>query len=163
MKFLVLRTDLKKKLKYIRLIVVNADIFEYELQNGTDSITENIDTDSFNDILLEKVRIAVCSQSANGSYENFLDGSGIKYLSLDGLSYAEIIERLSEEYGVNKSQIAFLNNSDTDLNLLSGLSFSVATTDAPLDVKTVSYYVSNSTGSEALNEIVRIVASAKNS
>ncbi|NIP39585.1 MAG: hypothetical protein GWO07_14785 [Candidatus Dadabacteria bacterium] len=163
MKFLVLRTDLKRKLKYIRLLVVDAGIFASELTNGGGSFGDNIERDMQSSLILDRVRVVICSENDGGGYENLLNGSGIKYISLDGLSYAEIIERLCADYGVNRTEVAFINNSESDHNVLSALNFAVATMDAPMDVKTGSYYVSNFTGSKTLGEIIQIISAAKDS
>ena len=63
---------------------------------------------------------------------------------------------------VKKTEIAFINVSDADRSLLSSINFCATTIDAPLEIQTNSYYVSNFTGAETFNEIVGLISSAKN-
>ncbi len=163
MKFLVLRTDLKRKLKYIRLVVIDSGIFASGLINGSTAPCDNIDREILGELVSDKVSIVLCSDNYNGKYENMLNATDIRHISLDGLSYAEIMERLCADYGVNKTEVAFINNSCPDPGLLSGLGFPVATIDAAMEIKTGSYYVSNFTGVQTFNEIIGVIVSAKNS
>ncbi len=162
MKFLVLRSDLKRKLKYINLVIIDAEIFAAEIQEANRQLSEKIEQDTLKSMLQKNTRIVLSSNSSNGSHENLVNGSDIKYIPLDGLSYKEFIERLCSDYGINNTQVAFINKTEQDNDLLSGLNFSVATIDAPLELKTASYYVSNFTGTDTLNEIVQIINQAKN-
>lgn len=159
MKFLVLRTDLKIKLRYIRLLVVDTEIFTQE----NDKFTEKIEADRLNSLISANFHIVFCSDSTNGNYADLLNSSEVKYISLDGLSYHVLIDRLCYDYGINNNEIAFINITETDHGLLSSLNFSATTIDAPLEIKTNSYYVSNFTGSDTFNEIIRIISSAKSS
>ena len=84
------------------------------------------------------------------------------YRALDGLTFNEFINKTCVDYKVKKSEVAFINVSDADRNLLSSINFSATTIDAPLEIQTNSYYVSNFTGAETFNEIVQLISSAKN-
>ena len=162
MKFLVLRSDLKRKLKYINLLIIDAEIFAAEIKEAGGLLCEKIEPDNLKSLLEKNMRIVLSSNTLNGGYDNLVNGSDIKYIPLDGLSYKEFIERLCADYGLNNTQVAFINKTEQDNDLLSGLNFSVSTIDAPLELKTASYYVSNFTGTDTLNEILQIINQAKN-
>lgn len=163
MKFLVLRTDLRKKLRFVKLLVVDFNIFSAELQNGHNGFASRIESESLQKLLDNNTGVVLCSDGANGAADSITKAIGIKHLALDGLSYSEILERLCQEFKLNKSQIAFVNATVSDKKLLSEINFSATTIDAPLRLKTASYYVSNFTGTQTLNEIMGIICAAKHS
>ncbi len=162
MKFLVLRTDLKKKLRNIRLLIVDGRIFTAELDRGLDSIVESIDSAKLSRLKSDGIKIILCSESSNGNRAGKLNDNYFIYSALDGLTYKEFINKICDDYKVKKTEIAFINVSDADRSLLSSINFSATTIDAPLEIQTNSYYVSNFTGSKTFNEIVHIISSAKN-
>lgn len=161
MKFLVLRTDLKKKLRNIKLLIVDAKIFTAELDQGLDSILENIDSTKLNRLISDDIKVILCSNNSNGNHIDKLNSDYFKYCSLDGLSFSEFVNRASKDYQVKMEEIAFINVSITDHSLFSNLNFFVATNDAPLEIKTNSYYVSNFTGSKTFNEVIQLIFSAR--
>ena len=162
MKFLVLRTDLKKKLRNIRLLIVDGRIFTAKLDRGLDSTAESIDSDKLSRLESDGIKIILCSESSNGNRAGKLNDNYFIYSALDGLTYKEFINKICDDYKVKKTEIAFINVSDADRSLLSSINFSATTIDAPLEIQTNSYYVSNFTGSKTFNEIVHIISSAKN-
>ncbi len=158
MKFLVLRTDLKKKLRNIRLLIVDGRIFTAEL----DSTAESIDSAKLSRLESDGIKVILCSESPNGNLSGKLNDNCFIYSALDGLTFKEFINRACDDYKVKKTEIAFINVSDADRSLLSSINFSATTIDAPLEIQTNSYYVSNFTGAETFNEIVGLISSAKN-
>ena len=158
MKFLVLRTDLKKKLRNIRLLIVDGRIFTAEL----DSTAESIDSAKLSRLESDGIKVILCSESPNGNLSGKLNDNCFIYSTLDGLTFKEFINRACDDYKVKKTEIAFINVSDADRSLLSSINFSATTIDAPLEIQTNSYYVSNFTGAETFNEIVGLISSAKN-
>jgi hypothetical protein len=162
MKFLVLRTDLKKKLKNIKLLIVDSRIFTAELDEGLDSIVESTCSAKLSRFVSDNIRVILCSDSSNGNNAGRLDNNYFMYSTLDGLTFKEFIDRACDDYKVKMREVAFINVSAADRNLLSNLNFSVATIDAPLEIKTNSYYVSNFTGSKTFNEIIELICFSKN-
>ena len=162
MKFLVLITDLKKKLRNIKLLIVDCRIFTAELDKGLDSIVESIDSDKLSRFVSHGIKVILCSESSNGNLTGKLNSNYLIYSALDGLTFKEFLNKACDDYKVKKTEIAFINVSDSDRSLLSSINFSATTIDAPLEIQTNSYYVSNFKGAGTFNEIVRLISSAKN-
>ncbi|NIS08528.1 MAG: hypothetical protein GWO07_07165, partial [Candidatus Dadabacteria bacterium] len=72
MKFLVLRSDLKRKLKYINLVIIDAEIFAAEIQEANRQLSEKIEQDTLKSMLQKNTRIVLSSNSSNGSHENLV-------------------------------------------------------------------------------------------
>ena len=56
---------------------------------------------------------------------------------------------------------ALINSIVCDRDILSKVGFSASTVDAPLDVKSNSYYTSNMSGASAFNEIIELILKSK--
>jgi 3-deoxy-D-manno-octulosonate 8-phosphate phosphatase KdsC-like HAD superfamily phosphatase len=63
--------------------------------------------------------------------------------------------------GLSARKMVLINSIEADNDLLSKIGFTVSTFDAPLDVRSNSYYVSNLTGTAAFNEIIGLIIKSK--
>jgi len=161
MKYLVLRTDLRKKLDKVKLILVDSNIFSRELDTGIDNMLNKLISDNLGSIISKDVRLVIYNYSTAGNKTENFSHNYINYKSLNGIGVAELIRNLKIEFNVSDDKIVFLNATEDDPDLLSKIGFPASTIDAPLEVKINSFYVSNSTGTEAFNEVIDIILRAK--
>ena len=95
MKHLIIRTDIRKKLKDARVIVVDSNIFASELDNRTiDELIELLVDRDLESIINGNVKLVVYSSNKNGNhlYESW--NKDILYKNLNGMAFGKFIDEL---------------------------------------------------------------------
>lgn len=151
-----LRTDIRQKLKNIRHLVVNGELFDgyYFLEScETDPTELGLSASRLGEI---DVGIIVYSQRLN-PLEGELGNFTVCDCTVDDLE-----SHLNQNGNVvNFSNSAFLAFSDRDIPFMRRFAFSFTPSSASLETKMSSAYSSHNDGVAALLEVCDLVVSAK--
>jgi len=162
MKHLVLRTDIRKKLRDARILLVDSNIFVSELDNRTiDELIEILVNQDLKYIFSRNIKLVLYSRTNNGNQLNVFRNKNILYKNLNGKVFGDFINELCKSKNVRHSNIVLINSIECDKDVLSRVGFSVSTIDAPLHVKSNSYYISNMSGTSAFSEIIDLIVKSK--
>ena len=162
MKHLIIRTDIKKKLKDARIIVVDSNIFASELDNRTiDELIEILADRDLGHILNGKMKLVLYSNNNNGKHRYESWNKDIIYKYLNGMAFGDFIDEICAMKNVSARNIVLINSIVCDRGELSRVGFSASPVDAPLNVKSNSYYSSNMSGAGAFSEIVDLILKSR--
>lgn len=157
-----LRTDLIAKLRPIKLLLVNADglltksIIESYISNP--GIKNGFQVNSLKNLGITSLAI---STKRSEEINSMVRGLGIDIFHQGISEKLGLYSRIQSEYSVLTSNIAYISYDLSDLNIIDGVNFSVATADAPLEVKAKSYYVTYGRGEVAVREVAELIIKAK--
>jgi Low specificity phosphatase (HAD superfamily) len=159
-----LRTDLRKKLAPIKLLLINADGFLTESRTqqyyGQNSILNNgHEIKALNELGVRGVAFSTKKSEALLSITSRL---GIEALHQDVSQKSGFYSKIKSEYSVSNSEIALLSGDFSDLGIIEKVNFSAAPADAPLEVKSKSYYITYGVGEESVRELAKLILKAKN-
>ena len=155
--FQKLRTDLVKKLAGIRLVLVNADGFGRGEENGNGAMPDGKYISALRENGDEFVAFSKSWSSAASSVAESL---GIELR--EGVAEAlGLYDALKSELGLADKDIAFISGDESDILLLARAGFSAAQPEAPLHVKSRSYFVTYHSGGPAVGEIASLIYVAK--
>ncbi len=155
--FQKLRTDLVKKLAGIRLVLVNADGFGDARENGNGSLPDGKYISALKESGVEFVAFSKSSSSAASSVAESL---GIELR--EGVAEAlALYDSLTSELGIADKDVALISGDESDMLLIARAGFSAAQPEAPLGVKSRSYFVTYHSGGPAVGEIASLIYAAK--
>ena len=156
---LVLRKDISEKIKSANLLVVNVKIFNTKSENfdyGDIWRTRSKDITSS----LAELGVKVIGYKPEEKLSVHKAKSlGIELAELNGNRKLDILSYLQGKYSFK--DMVFIGDDIEDLDLIKHSRFSVTTSDAPLELKMESQYVSNFSGLKAFEEIGNIIINAK--
>lgn len=155
--FQKLRTDLVKKLAGIRLVLVNADGFGRGQENGNGILPDG----KYISALRESgVEFVAFSKSKSLAASSVAESLGIELR--EGVTEAlGLYDALKSELGVADKDVAFISADESDVLLIARAGFSAAQPEAPLGVKSRSYFVTYHSGGPAVGEIASLIYTAK--
>jgi len=157
-----LRNDLILKLRPIKLLLINADGFVSK--SISDSYVGNPGIkNGFQISSLKKLGVLSLALSTKMSEEinSIVNGLGIEAFHQGIDEKLKFYSRIQSKYSVLTNNIAYICYDLSDLNLIDGVNFSVATYDAPLEVKAKSNYVTYGCGEDAVREVADLILKAK--
>lgn len=161
-KHLVVRTDIRKKLRNTRIVLVDSNIFVSELDNTTiDELIDKLVTRDLEHIISRNVKLMLYNRNNNGNQLHEYRNRHVVYKNLNGMVLKDFVNELCISKNVSASNIVLINSMECDTDILSRVGFSVSTTDAPLPVKSNSYYISNMSGTSAFNEVIDLILKSK--
>jgi len=156
-----LRNDLIFKLRPIQLLLVNADSL---LPNVVASYIDNPGLkNGFHISSLKKLGVISIALSTKRSEEinSIVRGLGIEIFHQGIDEKLKLYSRIQSEYSVLTKNIACVCYALSDLILIDGSNFSVASYNAPLEVKAKSNYVTYGCGEDAVREVADLILKAK--
>lgn len=161
--FQKLRTDLRKKLSVIRLLLINADVFLSEIRFSLYA-KNTLPSDGSEIKTLRKLGVKVIAFSTKKSeaLDPIINRLGVEILHRNILNKSVFYAELKAEHSVLGNEIAFLGGDFSDLSIIDAVNFPVAAADAPLEVKTKSYYVAYGVGEGAVREVAELILKARN-
>ncbi len=156
--FRKLRSDLLVELSSIRLLLVNADGFS---TNGTGATNgAGLNGRSVELLRDEGVHcIAFCGAKSE-EVSTVAENLGIE-LHEAVSERSEFYSKMKTELSLNDSEIALICRDWDDLVIMKKASFTAVTPEAPINVKSESYYPTYSTGSGAVEEIADLIIKSK--
>jgi len=160
--FQKLRTDLTRKLKAIKLLIINADGFLTE--SGVSYYMQNSSLNDGHEIRVLKklgVESVAFSTKESGALSPIISRLGIELLHQAVSQKSVLYSKLKIKHSISDDEIAFIGGDFSDLSIIERVSFPVATADAPLEVKSKSYYVTYGVGEEAVREVAKLILKAK--
>ncbi|MGQ0793184.1 MAG: hypothetical protein ACT4NX_03755 [Deltaproteobacteria bacterium] len=153
-KFQKLRADIAKKLRPVKLVLVNANVFP-----------RNDEQSAPPPEIAEMARMGVqVSCFSNGEIN--ISPQSLKRLGVEtecetAASSLEFYTGIKVLLALSDSQIAFLGRDFFDMPIIERAAFAVATADAALEVKAKSYYAAYGVGAAALGELADLILRAK--
>ncbi len=155
-----LRTDLVCKLNSIKLLIINAD----GLLTESPYNVKNPGFKNCNAIwALRELGVKIVGFSVRKSETISSIGSRLgiesQYQAISQKS--QIYSRIKAEHLIADGEVAFMGGDISDLPVIERASFSVAPSDAPLEVKAGSYYVTYSNGEGAVREVAELILKAR--
>lgn len=156
--FQKLRTDLVKELSSIRLLLVNADGFS---TNGT-SPSAKLGLNGNCIELLKDEGVECIAFSATKSEEISSVAESLGIVLHEAVSEkSNFYTKIKSELSLLDNEIALICRDGEDLQIMKRISFSAATPDAPLNVKSDSYYPTYFNGGYAVAEIAELIIKSK--
>ena len=156
--FQKLRSDLVEELSAIRLLLVNADGFS---RNGTThSRAIGFNGNSIELLRNEGVNCIAFSAVKSQEISTVAESLGIE-LHEAVSEKLEFYSKMKTEFSLNDNEIAVICRDNDDLIIMKKASFSAATAEAPLVVKSKSYYPTYNTGGHAVEEIAELIIKSK--
>ena len=156
---LVLRSDISRKLRSAKLLLINLKIFgekaeEFEYGTIWDREAGEIRAG------LDHLGIGVLGYRSSSktplkSAKNF----GIDNIIIKGDKKKELLKQFNGEYSFK--DIILLGAEEADINIAGLSRFSAATASSPLKLQMESDYVSNFSGDNAYQEIGNLIINAK--
>lgn len=160
--FQKLRTDLTRKLKLVKLLIINADIF---LTENRVSYLQSLSLSNGHEVKsLKKLGVDTVAFSTRTSEAicSIVSRLGVELLH-QGVSQKSVIySKLKTIHSTTDNEIAFIGGDFSDLSIIERVNFPVAAADAPLEVKARSYYVTYGVGEEAVREVAELILKARN-
>jgi len=152
-----LRSDLVNKLARVRLILVNADGFVHGV-NGSDA--NSLNGHHIKELREHDVEFIAFSEKKSQALSSVAEEMGI--VLYQGISEkSEFLSKMKTEYSVSDDEVACICMDESDLPIISSVTFSAVIPSAPLSVKGESYFPTYYAGSEAVSEIAELVLKAK--
>ena len=156
--FQKLRSDIVKELSPIRLLLVNADGFSSNGVNPPLSLGHN-----GNQIELLRdsgVECIAFSGARSEDISSVAENLGIE-LHEAVVEITQFYSKMKSEFSLSDHEIAFICRDYTDLPIMKNVSFTAVTPDAPLEVKSESYYAAYGVGGYAVREIASLIIKSK--
>jgi 3-deoxy-D-manno-octulosonate 8-phosphate phosphatase (KDO 8-P phosphatase) len=156
-----LRTDLIWKLNSIRLLIINADGLLTEnpynlrnpgLKNG----------DAARALRDSGIKIAGFSVRKSETISSMGTRLGIEPLYQGISQKSQLYYKIKFRHLVLDGEVAFIGGDFSDLPIIEKVGFSAAPSDAALEVKARSYYVTYGNGEGAMREVAELILRARN-
>ena len=156
--FRKLRTDLFSELSPIKLLLVNAGGFSTNGNSSSSAIGLNGNTIGL--LKDEGVECIAFSPKKSQDISSVAENLGIELH--EGISdREEFYSKMKSEFSLLDHEIAIIARDGEDITMINRTSFSAVTQDAPLNVKSSSYYPTYNNGSHAVEEIAELILKAK--
>ena len=155
-----LRTDLVCKLTPIKLLIINADGLLTE--NPCNLINQGL-TNGCAVSTLRNLGVKISGFSTRKSETISSVGSrlGIEPLYQGVSQKSQLYFKMKAEHLISDGELAFIGGDFSDLPVIEKASFSAAPSDAALEVKARSYYVTYGNGEGAIIEVAKLILKAK--
>ncbi len=156
--FQKLRTDLVEELSHIRLLIINADGFSQNGASKSNGVALNGDTVE----LLRDEGVQCIAFSAVKSVEisSVAESLGIE-LHEAVVERDKFYSKMKSEFALNDNEIGLICRDKEDLVIMKKASFTAVTPEAPLSVKSKSYYPTYNNGGHAVKEIAELIIKSK--
>ena len=156
--FQKLRSDLIKELSHIRLLLVNAEGFSVNGAGFSKKLGLNGNSVEF--LRDEGVECIAFSATKSQEISSVAESLGIALHELVS-DKTEFYSKMKSELSLLDNEIAIICRDDADLKIMKRVSFTAATADAPLEVKSKSYYPTYNHGGYAVGEIAELIIKSK--
>ena len=156
--FQKLRSDLVDELARIRLLLVNADGFS---RNGAKTPkTVGCNGNTVELLRDEGVHCIAFTASKSEEISSVAESLGIE-LHEAIVEKNEFYSKMKSEFSLNDNEIALICRDKDDLKIMTKASFTAVTPEAPLNVKSQSYYPTYNIGGHAVEEIAELIIKSK--
>ncbi len=156
-----LRTDLIWKLNSIRLLIINADGLltenPYNLRNP--GLKNGDAARALRDL---GIKIAGFSVRKSETISSMGTRLGIEPLYQGISQKSQLYYKIKFRHLVLDGEVAFIGGDFSDLPIIEKVGFSAAPSDAALEVKARSYYVTYGNGEGAMREVAELILRARN-
>ncbi len=156
-----LRTDLIWKLNSIRLLIINADGLltenPYNLRNP--GLKNGDAARALRDL---GIKIAGFSVRKSETISSMGTRLGIEPLYQGISQKSQLYYKIKFRHLVLDGEVAFIGGDFSDLPIIEKVGFSAAPSDAALEVKARSYYVTYGNGEGAIREVAELILRARN-
>ena len=156
--FQKLRSDLVKELGDIRLLLVNAGGFG---SNGAGrSLNMGLNGNKIDLLRDSGVECVAFSEAKSQEISSVAEELGI--VLYEGISErSRFYAKIKSEFSLQDHEVALICRDSNDLTIMKNVSFSAVTPDAPLKVKSESYYATYCSGGHAVKEIAALIIKSK--
>lgn len=156
-----LRTDLIWKLNSIRLLIINADgLLTENPYNVRNPGLKNGDVArALRDL---GIKIAGFSVRKSETISSMGTRLGIEPLYQGISQKSQLYYKIKFRHLVLDGEVAFIGGDFSDLPIIEKVGFSAAPSDAALEVKARSYYVTYGNGEGAMREVAELILRARN-
>jgi len=156
--FQKLRSDLVRELSPIRLLLVNAGGFS---SNGVNpSLSLGLNGNQIEQLRDSGVDCVAFSGSKSQEISSIAEHLGIE-LHEAVPEIKQFYSKMKSEFSLSDHEIAFICRDEADLQIMKKVSFTAVTPDAPLEVKSESYYAAYGVGGHAVREIASLIIKSK--
>ncbi len=156
-----LRTDLVWRLNPIRLLIINADgLLTENPYSMKDAGIRN--GDAIRALRDLGINIAGFSVRRSETISSIGSRLGIEPLYQGISQKSQLYYKIKAKHLISDDEVAFLGGDLSDLSIIERVSFSAAPSDAALEVKARSYYVTYGNGEGAVREIANLILKARN-
>jgi len=156
---LVLRSDISKKLRSVKLLLINLNIFSDQADKFEYGVIWERSADQIKDDI-KSLGVEVVGYSSNK--KNSVTTArkyGLKNILIKGNKKTELLEKFEKNYSFK--DIFLIGSEITDVEIAGLSRFSASTAGSPLELKMESDYVSNFSGIDAYQEIGNLIINAK--
>jgi YrbI family 3-deoxy-D-manno-octulosonate 8-phosphate phosphatase len=159
----ILRTDLVWKLNQIKLLIINADGLLTENQISYDIKNPNLKNgDTVGTLKRLGVKVIGFSTRRSETISSIGNQIGIGPLYQGIFQKYQLYYKIRTERLISDSEVAFIGGDLSDLPVIERASFSAAPSDAALEIKARSYYVTYGNGEGAVKEVAELILKARN-
>ncbi len=156
--FQKLRSDLVRELSPIRLLLVNAGGFS---SNGVNpSLSPGHNGNQIEQLRDYGVECIAFSRAKSQEISSVAENLGIALHEAIS-DKTEFYSKMKSEYSLLDNEIAIICRDEADLQIMKKVSFTAVTPDAPIEVKSESYYAAYGTGGHAVREIASLIIKSK--
>jgi 3-deoxy-D-manno-octulosonate 8-phosphate phosphatase KdsC-like HAD superfamily phosphatase len=156
--FQKLRSDLVRELSPIRLLLVNAGGFS---SNGVNpSLSLGLNGNQIEQLRGSGVECIAFSGARSEDISSVAENLGIE-LHEAVSEITQFYSKMKAEFSLSDNEIAFICRDYADLPVMKNVSFTAVTPDAPLEVKSESYYAAYGVGGYAVREIASLIIKSK--
>lgn len=156
-----LRTDLIWKLNSIRLLIINADglLTENPYNVRNPGLKNGDAARALRDL---GIKIAGFSVRKSETISSMGTRLGIEPLYQGISQKSQLYYKIKFRHLVLDGEVAFIGGDFSDLPIIEKVGFSAAPSDAALEVKARSYYVTYGNGEGAMREVAELILRARN-
>ena len=156
-----LRTDLIWKLNSIRLLIINADglLTENPYNVRNPGLKNGDAARALRDL---GIKIAGFSVRKSETISSMGTRLGIEPLYQGISQKSQLYYKIKFRHLVLDGEVAFIGGDFSDLPIIEKVGFSAAPSDAALEVKARSYYVTYGNGEGAIREVAELILRARN-
>jgi len=156
--FQKLRSDILRELSPIRLLLVNAGGFS---SNGVNpSLSFGLNGNQIELLRDVGVECIAFSQTRSEDISTVAENLGIELHEAES-EITQFYFKMKSEFSLLDHEIAFICRDHADLPVMKNVSFTAVTPDAPLEVKSASYYAAYGSGGHAVREIASLIIKSK--
>lgn len=156
--FQKLRSDLVKELNPIRLLLVNANGFS--LNGVGPSLNHGLNGNQIELLRDSGVECVAFSGAKSEEISSVAENLGIE-LHEAVSEIKPFYAKMKSELSLSDHEIAFICRDYSDLPIMKNVTFTAVTPDAPLAVKSESYYAAYGIGGHAVREIASLILKSK--
>lgn len=166
MKINVLRKDLRKILKGLKLLIVNGNSQsngkDLEAISGNGAVSTDLKS-RINELKSLGVEVVALTDGENGYGKSYFDSLGVETIYDCGADEGFSLDEINGSKHIGGDEVGLFCGNGDDGGLIERVKFSAVSMSADLDLKTKAYYVAYGDYEDSLNEVLEVIIRAKNS